>query len=195
MKRFILHTMLVVMASAALAAQAGTVPRQAQEVARALVSLPAYSVFDALTFNYANGVVTLEGYVVRPSLKADAERVARRVAGVEQVVNNIVELPPSLGDDDLRYRTFVAIYTNPTLSRYVPGGGLSSVVLDAIRRDMQRSMYPTEDYPIHIIVQNAHVRLFGTVDNAADKLLIENAARGVSGALKIENNLAVSARR
>jgi hypothetical protein len=194
MRKLILHAALVVLASATVMAQTGTAPRQAQEIARALVDLSNYSVFDALTFTYAKGVATLDGYVVRPTLKADAERVARRVSGVEEVVNKIVELPPSLGDDNLRYRTFVAIYTTPSLMRYAPGGGLPPVELESIRRDMQRSVYPAGNYPIHIVVDRARVMLFGTVDNAADKTLVEHAARGVSGALSIDNHLAVSAR-
>ena len=44
-----------------------------QEVRHQLVLLPYYSVFDNLAFRVEGDTVILEGQVVRPTLKSDAE--------------------------------------------------------------------------------------------------------------------------
>src|SRR3954453_7477675 len=60
--------------------------RLEQEVRHELVMLPYYSVFDNLAFRVDNdGTVTLLGQVTRPTLKDDAERVVKRIEGVERV--------------------------------------------------------------------------------------------------------------
>jgi hypothetical protein len=40
------------------------------------------------------------------------------------VVDKIEELPPSPNDDELRWKIDYAIYRDPFLSRYTPGGGM-----------------------------------------------------------------------
>jgi hypothetical protein len=52
-------------------------------------------------------------------------------------------------------------------------------------------MEPAGDYPIHIIVKNGHIMLFGVVDSAADKQLAEVRAHEVPGSFGVENNLVV----
>jgi hypothetical protein len=46
--------------------------------------------------------VILEGQVVRPTLKSDAENVVKNIEGIGRVVNNIEVLPPSPMDDQIR---------------------------------------------------------------------------------------------
>src|SRR3982074_1101758 len=89
-----------------------------------LLQLPYYGVFDFISFSYNKGVVTLQGYAYQGRLKTDAERAVKRASGVDQVVNKIQELPPSPMDDDLRWKTYYAIYRDPSLSQYAPGGGM-----------------------------------------------------------------------
>jgi hypothetical protein len=48
----------------------------------------------------------------------------KRASGVDQVINQIEELPVSPNDDELRWKTYYAIYRDPFLSRYAPGGGV-----------------------------------------------------------------------
>jgi hypothetical protein len=74
------------------------------------LKLPYYSVFDYLAFSYDKGTVTLMGYAYRPSLKEDAERAVKRDPGVDQVINKIEVLPVSPNDDELRWKTYYAIY-------------------------------------------------------------------------------------
>lgn len=194
MSRLVWQTMVMVFALSTLTLSGQPASsRQADAIREALLRLPYYGVFDALSFSYDKGTVTLEGYAFRSTLKSDAERAVKRIAGVDEVVNNIVELPVSSHDDELRWRTFYAIYTNSFLSRYAPGGGLLWGHRHNIRRDMQFGLQPIGNYPIHIVVERGRIRLVGMVDTQADRTAAELAARGVSGSFGVENQLTVHA--
>jgi hyperosmotically inducible protein len=140
-----------------------------KEVRHVLVMLPYYSLFDNLAYRVEGDKVVLEGQVVRPSLKSDAEAAVKSVAGVSSVVNNIEVLPPSPMDDQLRRTLYRAIYGDPALSRY----GFASVA------------------SIHIIVKNGNVTLEGVVDSEADKNLAGLRANGVPNVFSVKNNLQV----
>jgi hypothetical protein len=172
-----------------------------EAVRRELMQLPYYGVFDFIAFGYEKGTVTLVGYAYRPSLRTDAERAVRRASGVDEVVNKIEELPVSQMDDDIRWRTYYAIYRDPFLARYAPGGGL----LWGHRHPFGGGrglrtfgpsapfpgMEPAGDYPIRIIVRNGRVTLMGVVDSENDKTRAEMRARQVTGTFGVENNLMV----
>jgi hyperosmotically inducible periplasmic protein len=138
-----------------------------KEVRHVLVMLPYYSVFDNLAYRVEGDKVILEGQVVRPSLKSDAEAAVKSVAGAGSVVNNIEVLPPSSMDDQLRRAVYRAIYGDPALSRY----GFASVA------------------SIHIIVKNGHVTLEGVVDSESDKNIANVRASGVPNVFSVKNNL------
>src|SRR3979411_1110641 len=97
--------MLAGVSISALAEPASTV----ENIRKELLQLPYYGVFDFLAFSYDKGTVTLMGYAYRPTLKHDAVRAAKRAFGVDQVIDQIEELPVSLYDDELRWRTYYAI--------------------------------------------------------------------------------------
>jgi hyperosmotically inducible protein len=169
-----------------------------EEIRHELLQLPYYSVFDFVSFKYDNGTVTLMGYAYRPTLKTDAERAVRRVAGVDTVNNQIDVLPVSMNDDNLRWQTYYAIYSDPFLSRYAPGGGM----LWGHRHPVPGTFLPlgpsrfpgTEpagDYPIHIIVKDGRITLMGVVDTESDKNVAGIRARGVQGAFAVHNELVV----
>jgi hyperosmotically inducible protein len=138
-----------------------------EKVRKELVTLPFFSVFDNFSFNYKDGVVTLMGQVTRPTLKSDAERVVARVAGIEQVINNIEVLPLSPFDDRIRLATFRAIYRQPGLDR----------------------LAFLANPPVRIIVKNGNVTLEGVVLNEGDKIRAFLAANGVSNVFSVTNNL------
>jgi hyperosmotically inducible periplasmic protein len=140
-----------------------------KEVRHELVMLPYYGVFDNLSYRIDGRTVELMGQVTRPTLKSDAERVVRRIEGVENVVNNIEVLPLSPNDDRIRRDVYQAIYGSPTLNRYA---------FQAVP-------------PIHIIVKNGNVTLEGVVANEGDKNLANIQARSVGGAFAVTNNLVV----
>ncbi|MDH4064557.1 MAG: BON domain-containing protein [Acidobacteriota bacterium] len=161
-----------------------------EDIRQALLWLPYYGPFDALSFRYEKGTVTLTGSAYALGLKADAERAVKRVAGVDTVVNLIEPLPASANDDDIRWRTFYAIYTSEFLSRYAPGGGLMLGRYDT-RRERDLGLEPIGQYPIHIIVRHGRIQLMGVVSTTADKTVAGLAARGVPGAFDVENQLQV----
>jgi hyperosmotically inducible protein len=169
------------------------------EIRKELMQLPYYGVFDYIAFSYDKGTVTLVGYAYRPTLKTDAERAVKRVHGVDEVKDNIEVLPVSLNDDELRWKTYYAIYRDAFLSHYAPGGG----ALWGHRHPFGLGfhpdgpggrfpgMEPAGDYPIHIIVKNGHITLLGVVDSEGDKTLAGLRAREVPGAFGVENDLIV----
>jgi hyperosmotically inducible protein len=140
-----------------------------KEVRHQLVMLPYYSVFDDLSYKVEGGTVKLEGAVVRPVLKSDAEAAVKSVNGITSVVNNIEVLPPSPMDEQTRLAEFRAIYSEPSLARY----GYQAV------------------QAIHIIVKNGHVTLDGFVDNERDKNLASLRAKSVPDVFSVTNNLQV----
>ena len=162
-----------------------------------LLHLPYYGVFDFIAFSYNKGVVTLQGYAYQVSLKIDAERAVKRASGVDQVVDKIEDLPPSAMDDDLRWKTYYAIYRDPSLSRYAPGGGMLwghrhpfGPGFQALGPTRFPGTEPAGDYPIHIIVKNGRITLLGVVDNEGDKNIAGIKAH-ISGAFGVQNDLVV----
>ena len=141
----------------------------ARQVRHELVMLPYYGVFDWLQFKVDGRNVTLLGTVNRPTLKKDAERVVKRIEGVNSVTNEIDVLPVSPNDDRIRLAVYRAIYYNPNFTRY------------AIRA------VP----PIHIIVKNGDVTLIGPVATEADKNLAGIQANGVAGVFSVTNKIFV----
>jgi hyperosmotically inducible protein len=143
--------------------------RIAREVRHELVTLPNYNVFDNLAFRVDGGTVTLMGQVTRPTLKSDAERVVRKIEGVENVNNQIEVLPAAPNDDEIRRVAYRSIYSQPNLQMY----SMRSVP------------------PIHIIVRNGNLILEGVVANEADKNVAELTAKGIPGVFSVTNNLVV----
>lgn len=142
--------------------------RIAREVRHQLVMLPYYGVFDDLAFFVQGSTVTLVGQVTRPTLKSDAQNVAKRVEGVTEVINNIEVLPPSPMDDQIRMAEYRTIYGDPALSTRYGFRALPS---------------------IHIIVKNGRVTLEGVVASESDKSLVNIRANGVGNVFSVTNNL------
>jgi hyperosmotically inducible periplasmic protein len=171
-KKMIKHVFAVTALAAAMAfgAPAPDQPQIGQQVRHQLITLPYLGVFDNLTYRIDGNTVILAGQVTRPTLKNDAERVVKHIAGVQTVDNQIEVLPLSHHDDLLRRSLFRAIYGDSSLSRY--------------------RLPPIK--PIRIIVKNGNVRLEGVVDNQADKTTAYIRANGVPGAFSVTNNLLVA---
>jgi len=168
------------------------------EIRKELLQLPYYGVFDFLAFSYDKGTVTLMGYAYHSTLKRDAARAAKRASGVDQVIDEVEELPVSQFDDDLRWRTYYAIYRDPFLSRYAPGGGLLwghrhpfGPGFHGMNLRRFPGMEPLGDYPLHIIVKNGKITLLGVVDAESDKTVAGLRAREVPGSFGVENELVV----
>jgi hyperosmotically inducible periplasmic protein len=140
-----------------------------EQVRHELIMLPYFGVFDNLGFRVDGDKVTLAGQVTRPTLRSDAERVIKRIAGVSFVDNQIEVLPLSRFDDRIRLATLHAVYGNSMLFRY----GLVPVA------------------PIRIIVKNGNVTLEGVVATQAEKNVAGMMANGIPGAFSVTNDLQV----
>lgn len=168
--------------------------RTVDGIRQALVRLPYYGVFDFLAFQYEKGTVTLSGYAYAPGLKRDAVSAVRKVARVDEVVDEIEQLSASQHDDRIRWATFYKIYNDDFLSRYAPGGGLP------VRFDRQflmpryPGMQPFGTYPIHIIVRRGRTTLLGVVDSEGDRTTAGFRAREVPGTFGVENELVIPQR-
>ena len=140
-----------------------------KEVRHELVTLPYYNVFDNLSYRVDGSKVTLFGQVRQPQLKSDAEKAVKSIEGVSAVDNQIEVMPLSPSDDQVRVEAYRAIYSKAPLQRY------------------QLGAVP----PIHIIVKNGDLTLEGVVASQMDKDVAGIAAKGVSGAHKVTNNLRI----
>ncbi|HXA86844.1 MAG TPA: BON domain-containing protein [Candidatus Dormibacteraeota bacterium] len=155
-------------------AQAGSGPQRMQdrisrEVFHELVILPQLTIFDNLQYKVDGNKVTLMGQVQDAILKDSAEKVVKKIEGVESVNNQIEVLPPSPNDDRIRRQVARALFNDERLFRYSMGS------------------VP----PIHIIVKNGHVTLEGVVNSQADKDAATLRANGVPGVFSVENHLQV----
>lgn len=176
MKRILRSLVLIGAALSLLAANTGSaassergVERLAERVRHQIAMLPYYGVFDHIVFRVEGDTIQLMGAVSRPTLAADAARVAASVEGVGAVQNHIEVLPLSPMDDEIRLRMFAAIYGNP----------------------MMRSYAMASRGPIRIIVNRGNVTLEGVVDSTMDSTLAYTAARHTPGAFSVTNNLRV----
>jgi hyperosmotically inducible protein len=141
-----------------------------RDVRHELLMLPYYGVFDWLQFRVNDGTVTLQGAVSRPTLKTDAERVVKKIEGVERVDNQIQVLPASPMDDNIRRAVLYRIYDQAGMQRYAMGA------------------IPA----IHIVVNNGRVTLYGIVDSDMDKQIAYTQASSVPGVFQVTNDLMVA---
>jgi osmotically-inducible protein OsmY len=144
-------------------------PQLSHEIRHQLFVLPYYSVFDYIAFKLDGDKVTLTGYVLRPTLRANAEAAVKSLEGVSSVKNLIEVLPKSPSDDDSRRAVYRAIFEDSTLQRYA----VSEVPV------------------VHIILRNGEVTLEGAVASEAEKNLASTRAGGVPGVSAVKNNLSV----
>jgi hyperosmotically inducible protein len=141
-----------------------------RQVRREILRLPYYGVFDAIGFDVEGDTVTLNGYVLRPLTKKDAEDAVDDIEGIAKVINNIEVLPLSSSDDRIRQRLLRAFETR--------GGSLYRYFLGA-------------NPSIRLIVKRGHVILEGYVDSKGDSDMANIVARGVPGTFSVTNNLKV----
>jgi hyperosmotically inducible protein len=144
-------------------------PQLSHEIRHQLFVLPYYSVFDYIAFRLDGDKVTLTGYVLRPTLRSNAEAAVKSLEGVSSVKNLIEVLPKSPSDDDSRRAVYRAVFEDSTLQRYA-----------------------VSDVPVvHIVVRNGEVTLEGAVATEAEKDLASSRAASAAGVSAVKNNLSV----
>jgi len=142
----------------------------ASKVAHEIRMYTRYTIWDDVNVRVVHGNVELFGKVSQPFKKADLQRIAGHVAGVNSVTNDLQVLPLSPMDDQLRLQVARAIYRDASLSRY----GIQAVP------------------PIHIIVDNGHVTLEGVVNTQMEKNIAGIRASGAGLSFgPVVNNLRV----
>jgi hyperosmotically inducible protein len=142
-----------------------------QKLARKLayVRVGYDNTFDYFALGVKDGVVTVEGQDRTGVGRDEALADIYNQPGVKDVIANIALEPVSPMDDGLRVRAARAIYRDPVLSKYA---------IDPAK-------------PIRIIVDNGHVTLYGSVQNAMDKQVAGIRANQLFGAFSVENKLEV----
>jgi len=162
------------------------------DVQHKLGGLTDYAVFDWITFGIQGKTLILKGYASRPTLKDEAGRAVKGIAGVTSVDNQIEVLPNSPNDDRVRAAVYNRIYSAPTLSKYnanagrVGRGGSVARMAGGITADP-----PLGYHAIHIVVKNGNVTLYGVVLNQTDASIAGMQANSAPGAFSINNDLVV----
>lgn len=128
------------------------------------------NVFNAITLQVQDGMVTLGGHAHDYPDRDSAVALAAITPGVKGVIDNIEVDPVSMMDWQTRMAVARAIYGYPSLNKYA---------IDPAK-------------PIRISVQNGHVELYGMVDSQADKETAYIRANGVPGVFSVKNYLQVA---
>jgi hyperosmotically inducible periplasmic protein len=134
-----------------------------------IVMYYAYGIFDNVELQAQGGTLTVSGQVTQPFKKTDMGRLLERVKGVAVLQNNLEVLPVSSFDDRLRLQVARAIYGDPFFIHYA------------------NQALP----PIHIVVKNGNVTLYGVVANAMDRTKADLDARSAGLSFSVVDNLAI----
>lgn len=141
-----------------------------RKIFKEIIGLPNYGLFDHISYEVDGGTVTLYGKVLSLGTRKSAERVVKRIAGVDRVINNIENLPPSSFDNSIRYQLVRTFSTRGgSLYRYLQGTNPS----------------------MRIIVDGGRVTLEGYVSNRGDSRLANILANGIPGVFQVTNNLQI----
>jgi hyperosmotically inducible periplasmic protein len=141
-----------------------------KDVATSVERYTRFTIFDDISAEVKDGVVTLSGKVTMPYKRDDIAKRVGKVDGVKEVRDQIAVLPVSQWDDELRYRIARSIYNNSNFWNY------------AIMANP----------PIHIVVEHGRVTLTGVVQSNVDRMLAQSLATQF-GAFSVTNALKTDA--
>jgi hyperosmotically inducible protein len=131
---------------------------------------PFYTIFDHITLSTEGNRLTVAGQVTQPYKKSDLGNILANIRGVTYVKNDIQVLPVSSFDDHIREEVAERIYGDPQFSNY---GNQANP-------------------PIHIIVDNGQVTLYGAVNSKVDRQKAEIDARFAATYFGLKNNLRIA---
>jgi hyperosmotically inducible protein len=165
---------MLLAASTAFAAGADTADRKDfqvfKDVASSVEGYAQFTIFDDVSAEVKDGVVTLTGRVTMPFKRDELAKRIAKVAGVRQVQDNIDVLPVSQWDDELRYQIAGSIYNNSNFWNYAA----------------------MANPPIHVVVEHGRVTLTGVVQSNVDRMLAQSLATQF-GAFSVKNELRTDA--
>jgi hyperosmotically inducible protein len=172
-----ISTWVVAMMVAAGTASAGAADAPARkdlqvsrDVAASVQRYAQFTIFDDVSAEVKDGVVTLTGRVTMPFKRDDIARRVSKVDGVREVRDQLEVLPVSQWDDELRYRIGRSIYNNANFWSYAA----------------------MANPPIHIVVERGRVTLTGVVQSNVDRMLAQSLATQF-GAFSVTNALKTDA--
>lgn len=146
-------------------------PQQILKKARhAVLMYPFYTIFDHIAFSTEGNRLIVDGEVTQPFKKSGLGRILAGIKGVTYLQNNIKVLPPDSFDDHIREEIAERIYGDPIFSNY---GNQANP-------------------PIHIIVDNGQVTLYGAVNSKVDRQEAGIDARFAATYFNLKNNLRVA---
>jgi hyperosmotically inducible protein len=139
------------------------------DVAKNVERYTQFTIFDDVSANVNEGVVTLTGKVTMPFKRDDIAKRVAKIDGVRGVRDEMTVLPVSQFDDELRYAIARSIYGNSNFWNYAA----------------------MPNPPIHIIVERGRVTLTGVVGSDVDRMLarslaVQFGAFSVTNALKTD---------
>ena len=140
-----------------------------EEVIKQIRRYTRFTAFDDVSAMIRDGNVGLMGWVTAPYKKTDLEKRMYDVLGIQGFENQIVLLPNSQQDDQLRQTLWDRIYRDPMFE------------------DLASMPVP----PIHIIVANARVILTGVVRNQMYATKAMSNVRSTPGVLDVQNKLRI----
>jgi osmotically-inducible protein OsmY len=139
------------------------------EAQQAIDNSVFYGIYDWVTVDANNGVVTLNGVVTEPWREDNFMDAVARVRGVKEVVDKLVVLPVSIRDDRIRHNAARAIY----------------------REMFNEPLISVPNPPVHIIVNNGEVILRGWVNTPLEKMQAKSLVTFYTMASKVVDNLEV----
>ena len=142
----------------------------AKDVATAVNRYSQFTIFDDISGNVRDGVVTLTGKVTMPYKRDEIEKRVAKIDGVKAVHDEISVLPVSQFDDELRSGIARSIYGNANFWTYAA----------------------MPNPPIHIVVEHGRVTLTGVVGSDVDRMLARSLATQF-GAFSVTNALKTDA--
>jgi osmotically-inducible protein OsmY len=140
------------------------------DVAKTVDRYTQFTIFDDVSANVNDGVVTLTGKVTMPFKRDDIAKRVAAIDGVRSVNTQIAVLPVSQFDDELRYAIARSIYGNSNFWNYAA----------------------MPNPPIHIVVEHGRVTLTGVVGSEVDRMLARSLASQF-GAFSVTNALKTDA--
>lgn len=138
----------------------------AKNVTQAIRKHFSYDVFDWITAEVQDGVVTLQGWVHEPWRNKDYIKIAESQPGVMQVKS---EIRNTFGPGNLGIEAAQVLYNDPMFQDYAY----------------------EQDPPIHIIVDNGNIILEGQVESESESSFAEQLLTFNTDAVQVINHLTV----
>ncbi|MEJ2009092.1 MAG: BON domain-containing protein [Acidobacteriota bacterium] len=148
----------------------GVTPQQILEKARYnVLTYPFYTIFDHITLRAQGNDLIVGGQVTLPFKKSDLGKILANIKGVTYLQNKIKVLPTSDFDDQIREEIAEQVYGDPMFVNYA------------------NQVNP----PIHIVVDNGQVTLYGAVNSKLERQEADIDARFATTYFGLKNNLRV----